>query len=342
MMLGTAVRRPHLDTRAMIAAPSVTAAPTILVVDDNPSICDLLRDELTAIGYRVITAASAEAALVVLTGIAPDLVLTDVHMGAMSGVELCAHLKHDPRFELTPIILLTGAADLDARVAGLAAGADDFFAKPFDFTELRTRVTALLRVKSVLAQLERAEGVITTLGLTIEARDPYTGGHCERLSRYAVSLGQALGADDETLKALRLGGYLHDLGKIAVADGILLKPGPLDTDERRKIETHAAVGADLVRGLRTLDGVRDIIRHHHERWDGTGYPDRLKGEEIPYGARIMAVLDVYDALRTARPYKTALGREQALAILARETDRGSWDPRVVATFLEILPELGPA
>jgi len=336
-MLRTRARSQADDEPAAVAPPA--GVPTLLVVDDHPAIRELLRDELIALGYRVMTAPSAENALALLTGIVPDLVLTDVHMGAMSGVELCARLKHDPRFELTPVILVTAAADLDARVAGLAAGADDFFAKPFDFIELRTRIAALLRVSAVLTQLERAEGVITTLGLTIEARDPYTGGHCERLSRYAVSLGQALGSDDATLKALRLGGYLHDLGKIAVSDAILLKPGPLDDDERQKVETHAAIGADLVNGLRTLDGVRSIIRHHHERWDGSGYPDGLKGDAIPYGARIMAVVDVYDALRTARPYKESLGHAEAIEILARETDGGSWDPRVVGKFLEILPEM---
>lgn len=330
----------HPTTRIRPAASTPSATATLLVVDDNAAIRELLRDELTALGYRVVTAASAESALAMLSSIIPDLILTDVHMGAMSGIEFCAQLKQDPRFELTPIILVTGVADLDARVAGLAAGADDFFAKPFDFIEVRTRVAALLRVKSVLVQLERAEGVITTLGLTIEARDPYTGGHCQRLARYAVGLGDALGAGDTTLKALQLGGYLHDLGKIAVADAVLLKPGPLDAGERRTVETHPAVGADLVRGLRTMDGVREIIRHHHERWDGSGYPDGLAGEAIPYGARVMAVVDVYDALRTARPYKTPLSHDKAVTILRREADAGAWDPRIVETFIEILPSLG--
>jgi putative two-component system response regulator len=237
------------------------------------------------------------------------------------------------------VILLTAVSDLDARVAGLAAGADDFFAKPFDFLELRTRVAALLRVKILLDQLERAEGVITTLGLTIEARDPYTAGHCERLARYAAALGQALGVDEPTLKALRLGGFLHDLGKIAVPDGILLKPGPLNADERERMKIHPATGADLVQGLKTLEGVRPILRHHHERWDGSGYPDGLKGEAIPLGARIMAVVDVYDALRTERPYKGPLPHAEALAILLRETEAGFWEPRIVTSFVQLLPEL---
>jgi len=235
-----------------------------------------------------------------------------------------------------PVVILTSVNDLQARVAGLAAGADDFFTKPVEFVELRTRLAALLRVKMLLGQLERAESVITTLALTIEARDPYTLGHCDRLSRYAVALGEALGLDHQMLRALRLGGYLHDLGKIAVPDGILLKPGPLDPIAQERIRAHAGAGSDLVIGLRSLDLVRPIMRHHHERWDGSGYPDGLKGEAIPLGARIISVVDVFDALHTDRPYKAALPRSEAVALLIRETDAGYWDPKVVETFLEIL------
>jgi putative two-component system response regulator len=260
----------------------------------------------------------------------------------MSGIDLCTQLKHDQRFQLTPVIILTGHSDLRSRVAGLAAGADDFFAKPFDLVEIRTRVAALLRMKFLLDQLERAENVITTLGLTIEARDPYTAGHCERLARYAVNLGDALGTDQQMLKALWLGGFLHDLGKIAVPDRILLKNGPLNLEERAVIQTHPTIGADLVQELHTLDGVRPIIRHHHERFDGSGYPDGLAGEEIPLGARIMAVVDVYDALRTQRPYKFALSHAQAVEILWQETEAGSWDPQVVNIFIDVLRHEPPS
>jgi putative two-component system response regulator len=306
---------------------------TILVVDDDAQVRDVLTEHLTYLNYAVMRAASAEEALQRLEETTPDLVLTDVHMGGMSGIDLCAKLKGDQRFQLTPVIILTGQSDLKARVAGLAAGADDFFAKPFDLLEIRTRVAALLRVKFLLDQLERAESVITTLGLTIEARDPYTAGHCERLARYAVGLGKALGVDEAMLKALWLGGFLHDLGKIAVPDRILLKNGPLDVEERTVIQTHPGIGADLVHGMRTLDDVSPIIRHHHERFNGSGYPDGLKGEEIPLGARIMAVVDVYDALCTARPYKPALSHDVAIDILVRETEAGSWDPQIVRTFI---------
>ena len=317
------------------------AQATILVVDDELTVRETLEDYLTTYGYRIVTAASAEAALEVLERSAVDLILTDVHMQSMSGVELCARLKGEARFQFTPIVLLTAHTDLEARVAGLAAGADDFFAKPVEFAELRTRVAVLLRVKDLLDQLERAENVITTLGGTIEARDPYTGGHCQRLARYALALGRALGVDEPMLKALWLGGFLHDLGKVAVPDRILLKPGRLDLDERRIIQTHPAIGAEMVQSMQTLAGVRPIIRHHHERYDGSGYPDGLRDQAIPLGARIMAVVDVYDALRTARPYKAAWSHEHTVAILLRETEAGAWDPQIVTTFIGMLSTLGP-
>jgi putative two-component system response regulator len=316
--------------------PAPSDRSTILVVEDDAHIRDVLSGLLGTLGYRLLMAASAEQALDALNVVSPDLVLTDVHLGAMSGIELCARLKADPRYELMPVVILTAVGDLEARVAGLAAGADDFFTKPVAFVELRTRLGALLRVKLLLSQLERAEAVITTLALTIEARDPYTLGHCDRLSRYAVAVGEALGLDPEMVRSLRLGGYLHDLGKISVPDGILLKPGPLDPIEYERIRAHPGAGSDLVLGLRSMELVRPIMRHHHEKWDGSGYPDRLKGEAIPLGARIISVVDVFDALHTDRPYKAALPRSEAVSTLIRETDAGYWDPRVVETFLEIL------
>jgi len=319
-----------------LSLDAISERPTILVVEDEPHIRDVLAGLLGALGYRLLMAVSAEQALDVLNVVSPDLVLTDVHLGAMSGIELCARLKADPRYELMPVVILTAVGELEARVAGLAAGADDFFTKPVEFVELRTRLAALLRVKMLLGQLERAEAVITTLALTIEARDPYTLGHCDRLSRYAVALGEALGLDPDMVRALRLGGYLHDLGKIAVPDGILLKPGPLDPMEQERIRAHPGAGSDLVLGLRSMELVRPIMRHHHEKWDGSGYPDGLKGAAIPLGARIISVVDVFDALHTERPYKAALPRSEAVSLLIRETDAGYWDPKVVETFLEIL------
>jgi putative two-component system response regulator len=317
------------------------AQALILVVDDESDVRETMEDHLTAYGYRIMTAASAEAALEILERSPVDLILTDVHMQGMSGVELCARLKGEARFQFTPVVLLTAYTDLEARVAGLAAGADDFFAKPVEFVELRTRVAALLRAKDLLDQLESAENVITTLGETIEERDPYMAGHCRRLARYAQALGRALGVDEPMLKALWLGGFLHDLGKVAVPDRILLKPGPLTLDERAIIQLHPVTGAEMVQSMQTLAGVRPIIRHHHERYNGSGYPDGLRGQAIPLGARIMAVVDVYDALRTARPYKPAWSHEHAVAILLRETEAGAWDPQIVTTFIGVLSTLDP-
>ena len=317
------------------------ASSTIMLVEDDPATRRMLSELLTALGHGVVTAESAEKAVALLDAISPDLVITDVHMGAMSGIELCARIKSDARYELTPVVVLTAIADVDARVAGLAAGADDFFAKPVDFNELGARLGALLRVKGLLGQLERAEGVITTLALTIEARDPYTGGPLR--SARALRGGRRRGAQ---------GGRGHDEGappgrlpprprQDRVPDGILLKPGPLDAAERARIRLHPGAGADLVLGLKSLEDVRPIIRHHHERWNGTGYPDGLAGEGIPLGARIIAVVDVYDALHTERPYKPALSRVEAVGILERETEAGYWDPRVVAAFFEVLHGLEP-
>ena len=320
-------------------ASSFAERASLLVVEDDPRIRDVLAGLLGALGYRLLMAASAEQALETLEVVRPDLVLTDVHLGAMSGIDLCARIKADPRYELTPVVILTAEGELDARVAGLAAGADAFFTKPVEVVELRTRLAALLRVKTLLDQLERAEAVITTLALTIEARDPYTIGHCDRLSRYAVAVGDALGLDPEMKRALQLGGYLHDLGKIAVPDGILLKPGPLDAVEQERIRAHPGAGSDLVLGLRSMELVRPIMRHHHERWDGSGYPDGLKGEAIPLGARIISVVDVFDALHTDRPYKSALSRSDTVSLLCRETDAGYWDPHIVSTFLTVLGNL---
>jgi putative two-component system response regulator len=305
-----------------------------LIVDDEPDVRSFLEGSLIAQGYRPLSAASGEEALRLLESVVPSVVLTDVDMPGINGLELTRYIKAHPDLQLVPVVILTGIDDLHARVAGLDAGADDFFAKPVDLLELHTRLAALARMKALVDELEQAERIIRALALTIEARDPYTAGHCARLANQAATVGRALGVDAETVRALTVAGYLHDLGKIAVPDSILLKAGPLDEAERAKIRQHPNRGAELVSGLRSLKLVRGIVRHHHERLDGSGYPDGLTGEAIPLGARIMAVVDVYDALVTARPYKVALGPEEAQRILRRETDAGAWDPEIVSVFLK--------
>lgn len=312
-----------------------TPAARILIVDDDPLVRETMRDYVEHLGYSVRDAASAEDALAEITGELPDLILLDVRMPGITGIELCRQLKADQKTHLIPVVLLTAERELDSRVAGLAAGADDYFTKPVHPRELGARLRSLIRLKRVVEELEEAESLITSLALTIEARDPYTGGHCVRLANIAVEFGERLGLGEEELKALRLGGFLHDLGKIAVPDGILLKPGPLTRDERRVMQEHPAAGDRLATPMRTLSLVRPIIRHHHERIDGAGYPDRLVGEETPLLARLMAIVDVYDALRTERPYKRAMPEDEALRIIYDGAKTGQFDAELGRVFLEL-------
>lgn len=307
----------------------------ILVVDDDPVVRDTICDSLEHLGYAAREAASAEEALERIVEAPPDLILLDVHMTGITGIELCRRLKVDQKTRLIPVVLLTAQGELDTRVAGLEAGADDYFTKPVHLRELGARLAALIRLKRVVEELEQAESMITSLALTIEARDMYTSGHCVRLATLAVQLGDRLGLGEEELGALRLGGFLHDLGKIAVPDGVLLKPGPLTADEWRVIREHPVAGDKLATPMRTLGLVRPIIRHHHERMDGKGYPDKLVGDEIPFLARIMAITDVYDALRTQRPYKPPLEEAEALRFLQEGAGTGQLDPEIARVFLEM-------
>jgi putative two-component system response regulator len=307
----------------------------VLIVDDDLLVRETMRDYVEHLGYTVLDVGSAADALVQIAREAPDLILLDVRMPGITGIELCKQLKADPMTHLIPVVLLTAERELDSRVAGLAAGADDYFTKPVHPRELGARLRALIHLKRVLEELEEAESLITSLALTIEARDPYTAGLCVRLAACAAAFGERLGLGADEQKALRLGGFLHDLGKIAVPDGVLLKAGPLSADERRLMESHPAAGDRLVLPMRTLGLVRPIIRHHHERWDGRGYPDRLAGDEIPLLARLMAIVDVYDALCTQRPYKSPFGEEEALKSLHEGARTGQFDPELVRVFLEL-------
>lgn len=317
---------------------SPTPRARVLIVDDDEVVRETIRDSVEHLGYATRQAGSAEEALELLAHQLPDLILLDVRMPGITGIELCRQLKADQGTRLIPVVLLTAQGELDTRVAGLEAGADDYFTKPVHLRELGARLRALLRLKRVVEELEQAENMITSMALVIEARDTYTAGHCVRLATLAVELGERVGVSEEELGALRLGGFLHDLGKIAVPDTVLLKPGALDADEWKLMREHPDAGDRLARPMRTLSLVRPIIRHHHERLDGQGYPDQLVGKEIPHLARIMAVVDVYDALRTRRPYKPALREAEALHLLADGARSGQLDPELVRVFGEIRHE----
>ncbi len=310
--------------------------PRVLVVDDNPDIMTLMRELLETEGYTVVTVPDAAQAEAEIRRQPPDLILSDVIMPGKSGYELCRELKADPATRLIPFVLITGLADREDKLRGIEAGADDFLNKPIFSEELFARVNSLLRLKEFTDELENAESVLCTLGLSVESRDPYTEGHCERLAESAANLGRHLGLDEASIVALRRGGYLHDLGKIAVPDEILKKGSNLTPEEWVVMKLHPITGENICRPLKSLRLVLPIIRHHHEHCDGSGYPDGLRKDQTPLLPRILQVVDVYDALRTARPYKPALSHEQTALTMQKEAQSGLWDAELVREFLSML------
>jgi putative two-component system response regulator len=304
----------------------------ILVADDDEPNRELVSELLQAEGYKVVCAADGQQARQEVDNGSIDLALLDVVMPRPTGFDVCLAMKSKPETRLIPVILLTGLNSDEDRLHGIMCGADDFLRKPVSRHELLARVHSLLRLKQFTDELDNAEAVLFSLALTIEAKDPYTEGHCNRLSKYSVAVGEKLGLSEELLVALRRGGLIHDIGKLAVPEHILLKPGPLNPEERKIMEQHTIAGERICAPLRSFRHVLQIIRHHHEKRDGSGYPDGLKGEQIPLTARILQVTDIYDALTTDRPYRKALPPEQAFAIMWEEVKRGWWDGSVLSEF----------
>jgi putative two-component system response regulator len=313
-------------------------APRILVVDDNAGIAGLMSQLLTMRGYEVAIAADAQQAEEEISSEAPDLILSDVRMPGKSGYELCRDLKENPATRLIPFVLITGLSDSSDKVRGIDAGADDFLNKPVLAEELIARVKSLLRVKEFTDELETVDSVLCTLGLIVESRDPYTEGHCERLASNAAGLGRHLRLDEDSIVALRRGGYLHDLGKIAVPDEILKKDTDLTPEEWKIMREHPITGESICKPLKSLRLVLPIIRHHHEHPDGSGYPDGLQRNDIPLLARVLQIVDVYDALRTERPYKPAIGHDQSVQTMEDKARRGLLDGELVHEFLGMLTE----
>lgn len=311
-------------------------ASKILIVDDKPETLVLMQELLSSRGYEVMLANDAECASKLVHTARPDLIVLDVVMPGKSGYELCRELKEDPQTRLIPVVITTGLSDREDRVRGIEAGADDFLSKPVFPEELFARVKSLLKLKEFVDELEHAESVVVALARGVESRDPYTGDHCDRLANYAVGLGRHIGLDQESLVALKRGGYLHDLGKVSIPDEVLKKGAALTPEEWKLMKQHPIVGEQICRPLKSFRKVLPIIRHHHERWDGDGYPDRLAGKDIPLLARILQIVDVYDALRTARPYKAAMHHEDAEVAMRQEAANGHLDPDLVEAFLEML------
>lgn len=290
---------------------------------------------LKAEPYRILEARRASEAVSIIDNEPIDLIILEMMNPEMSGLEFCRRLKESRRTQLVPVVIMTSVQGVENEIASLTSGADEFLTKPLQPTLLRTRIQSMLRHKAAIDSLEEAETILFALAQAVEHRDKCTGDHCQRLASYSVAIGMALGVSRSETVALYRGGYLHDIGKIAVPDAILYKNGPLTDEEWVVMRAHTVKGEEICKPMKSLSPVLPIIRNHHEKWDGTGYPDGWAGEQIPLLARILQVADVYDALTTARPYKPAYPHEKAMSILRDEAARGWRDPALVALFQDL-------
>jgi putative two-component system response regulator len=316
--------------------PELRNTATILVADDDEANRELLSGLLSGEGYQVICAEDGEGALQAVQNGPVDLALLDVKMPGKTGFSVCLAIKSRPETRLMPVVLVTGLKTTDDRIQGIMCGADDFLCKPINKHELLARVNSLLRLKEFTDELENAETVLFSLALSIEAKDRYTEGHCERLSKYSVAMAERLGLPDELRVALRRAGVVHDIGKISVPEHILTKPGPLTEEEWKVMKQHPVTGERICAPLKSFRHVLPVIRHHHEKLDGSGYPDGLSGDQIPLTARILQIADVFDALTTERPYRTALQPHVALGVIRDEVKRGWWEGSLVDEFEAVI------
>ena len=326
-----------LTPPALVEAEETAAQTAVILVVDNEEINRrLLKAILKASPYRIIESRRASEAMELLQSEKVDLVILDLMLPEMSGPELCRWMKVNRTTQLIPTLMITSVQGVENEIAGISSGADEFLIKPLHPSVVRARVRAMLRNKALVDSLEEAETILFALAQAVERRDPYTGQHCQRLAAASVLLGEALGLPKSDLLALYRGGYLHDIGKIGIPDAILFKDGVLTSDEWQVMRSHPLKGEEICKPMKSLWPVLPIIRHHHERWDGSGYPDGLAGDDIPLLARIMQVVDIYDALTTERPYKPALSPEAAFALLEEEASRGWRDAELVWLFASTL------
>ncbi|HIK04774.1 MAG TPA: two-component system response regulator [Trichormus sp. M33_DOE_039] len=310
--------------------------PKVLVVDDHTASRMTAVALLSLEGYTVIEAESGQTAVQIVKQQQPDLILLDVMMPGMDGFEVCQLIKQDEDTRLIPVIFITALNDRRSRIQGIEVGADDFLSKPFDRVELVARVKSLVRQKRLNEDLDHAEQALFSIARAVESRDPNTGDHCERLVKLGQVFGEYLNLPRCQIRDLGWGGYLHDIGKVGIPDAVLLKQGELTPEDWVTMKQHVLIGEKICQPLRSMQGVIPIIRHHHERWDGSGYPDGLKEEEIPYIAQVFQVIDIYDALTSERPYKKAFTPEEALCIMLDETESGWRNPKLMQQFAEFI------
>lgn len=319
-------------------SPNGASQGTILLADGNELFREPLVEFLRSHNYRVIVASDGRHAYAELSSQPVDLALLEAWMPGRTGFSICQAIKSRPETCLLPVVLISGIASGADRMHGIEVGADDFFDKPVKKEELLARVKSLIGLKRITDELESAESVLCMLARSIEAKDPYTEGHCERLSRYTVSLAEEIDMSKEERVALRRAGIVHDIGKVATPESVLFKPGPLSAGERKIMEEHTIIGERICAPLKTFWNVLPIIRSHHEKQDGTGYPDHLKGDEVPLAARILQTVDIFDALTTGRPYRKATSQEKALEIMWEETSFGWWDADLVEALQNMLQQ----
>jgi len=310
--------------------------PSVLVVDDVLPNLELMEAVFQKAGLQVHSALGAEAALDVYTNHPIDIAVLDVMMPGINGFELCRRLKTFSEKEFIPVVLVTALNDKRNRLTGLEAGADDFISKPFDTQELLTKIRSLLKQKELHAQLDHSENIIFSLVITLEARDHYTKGHSTRVGDLANEFGAFLGFPGKDLVVLKKAGILHDIGKMGLSEAILKKPAALTPEEAEEIRRHPTLGEEICRPLKSMKDILPGIRHHHERWDGNGFPDNLSGDSIPLMARILAILDTFDAMVSIRPYRGRRSIEEALLVIEKERFSGQWDPELTGVFIRMM------
>lgn len=305
--------------------------PTVLVVEDDDAGRALVQTLLEQSGYSILAAADGLSGLRLAREHEPDVIVLDVGLPGLNGLDLTRRLRQAAPTRTIPIILLTSHASIDDMARGLDAGADDFVAKPFQRVELLARIRSAARMRQAILGMESTRSVVAALAGAVAAKDPVTEHHCQRLAGLAARLGARLGLGTDEREALEYGAVLHDVGKIGIPEAILLKPGPLTPDEWTILRRHPDIGADICRPLGLSQALMPVIRHHHERWDGTGYPDRLRGDQIPLGARVIALVDAFDAMTHDRPYRAARSSADALQEIRSQCGR-QFDPELTPLF----------